>query len=71
MRGGAGKTERDRRDHGDGHGSTRLPRRKGKCRKCGVYGHWGKECPNKKKAKEYQGEVANTKTDAVSALLVA
>lgn len=30
--------------------SMGTPRRKGKCRKCGIYGHWAKEC--KKAPKE-------------------
>ncbi|CAD6336836.1 unnamed protein product [Miscanthus lutarioriparius] len=39
-----------RKNNGSGEGcepklmSMGTPRRKGKCRKCGVYGHWGKEC---------------------------
>jgi len=34
----------DARDSGVKLTSMGTPRRKGKCRKCGIYGHWGKEC---------------------------
>lgn len=42
-RGGGG----DARDSGTKLTSMGTPRRKGKCRKCGIYGHWGKECKTK------------------------
>lgn len=37
--------------------SMGTPRRKGRCRKCGVYGHWGKEC--KKPPQKERQEVAH------------
>jgi hypothetical protein len=40
----------DVRDSGVKLTSMGTPRRKGKCRKCGIYGHWAKEC--KKAPKE-------------------
>jgi hypothetical protein len=40
----------DMHDSGAKLTSMGTPRRKGKCRKCGIYGHWGKEC--KKAPKE-------------------
>jgi hypothetical protein len=57
---------------GDGRNlDTGAPRRKGKCRKCGEYGHWGKECKNKVK-KECQEVAHHAKADGENgALLVA
>jgi hypothetical protein len=71
-RGGGGKNDRDKRDSGC-HPSTGTPRRKGRCKKCGVYGHWVKECWNKKSGKEEQEDAAHHvtgDTDKGPALLV-
>ena len=72
-RGGGGKNDRDKRDAGC-HPSSGTPRRKGRCKKCGVYGHWAKECLNKKSGKEEQEDAAHHvsgDTDKGPALLVA
>jgi hypothetical protein len=72
-RGGGGKNDRDKRDSGC-HPSTGTPRRKGRCKKCGVYGHWAKECLNKKSGKEEKEDAAHHvtgDTDTGPALLVA
>jgi hypothetical protein len=50
-RNGGSKNDHDRRDAGC-HPSSSTPRRNGRCKKCGVFGHWAKECLNKKPAKE-------------------
>lgn len=50
---------------------TGAPCRKGKCCKCGEYGHWGKECKNKvKKERQEAAHHANVDDDK-GALLVA
>jgi hypothetical protein len=47
-----------------------TPRRKGRCRKCGIYGHFGKEC--KTKPKEEREEAADhANADVDPSLLVA
>ena len=63
-----------KKNNGGGDGrdpDTGAPRRKGKCRKCGVYGHWGNECKNKpQKDRHEAAHHANTDGDN-GALLVA
>jgi len=66
-----------RKNNGGGEGrepeltSMGTPRRKGKCRKCGVYGHWGKEC-KKAPPKERQEAAHHANADGENgALLVA
>jgi hypothetical protein len=61
----------DMHDSGAKLTSMVTPRRKGKCRKCGIYGHWGKEC--KKAPKEERQEAAHVVCAEVEqpALLVA
>ena len=50
--------------------SMGTPRRRGKCKKCGIYGHWAKEC--KTPAKEERQEAAHAVLgENDSALLVA
>jgi len=71
--GGGGKHDRERRDSGC-HPSTGTPRRKGRCKKCGVFGHWARECLNKKSRKEDHDDAAHHvsgDTDKNPALLVA
>jgi len=41
-----------------GQSSLDTPKRRGKCGKCGVYGHWRKECP-RRKAQGNKQEVAH------------
>ena len=72
-RSGGGKIDRDKRNSGC-HPSSRTPRRKGRCKKCGVYGHWARECLNKKSVKEDHEDAAHHvsgDTDKNPALLVA
>ncbi|CAD6247546.1 unnamed protein product [Miscanthus lutarioriparius] len=72
-RSGGGKIDRDKRDSGC-HPSSGTPRRKGRCKKCGVYGHWAKECLNKKSVKEDHEDAAHHVSgdmDKNPALLVA
>lgn len=47
----------DARDSGVKLTSTNSPRRKGNCHKCGIYGHWAKEC--KKAPKEERQEAVH------------
>jgi hypothetical protein len=53
----SGKQDRDRRDSAC-HPSTGTPRRERRCKKCGVYGHWARECQNKKSGKEDHDDAA-------------
>ena len=72
-RSGGNKSDRNKRDNGC-HPSSGTPRRNGRCKKCGVYGHWAKECLNKKAVKEEQEDTAHHvtgDTDKNPALLVA
>jgi hypothetical protein len=48
---GGGKNDHEKRDSRC-HPSSGTPRRKGRCKKCGVFGHWARECLNKKAGKE-------------------
>jgi hypothetical protein len=67
------KNDRDKRDPGC-HPSSGTPRRNGRCKKCGVFGHWARECLNKKPAKEAHEDAAHHvsgDTDKNPALLVA
>jgi hypothetical protein len=48
-----------------------TPRRKGRCRKCNIYGHFEKECKTKPKGEERQEAVHHTTGDHEGALLVA
>jgi hypothetical protein len=54
------------RSKGDGSGSVKLtlegtPRCKGRCRNCGIYGHWAEDCkrPKKDKKKDVKQPEAN------------
>lgn len=49
---GGGGNSHESRDSSARLTSMGTPRRKGRCRKCGLYGHWEKECMNKKSSKE-------------------
>lgn len=42
--------------------SMGTPRRKGRCRNCGIYGHWAEDC--KKPKKERKEEAHNVQADA-------
>lgn len=71
---GSGKHGHDTRESRGGLTSKGTPRQKGRCRKCGVYGHWGKECMNKKAGKEEHEDAMHhvtADTEAKPALLVA
>ncbi|CAD6334000.1 unnamed protein product [Miscanthus lutarioriparius] len=71
---GGSKHGHDTRESGGGLTSKGTPRRKGRCQKCGVYGHWGKECLNKKAGKEEHEDAMHhvaADTEAKPALLVA
>jgi len=61
-----------------GQGTVKLmsegtPRRKGRCRNCGIYGHWAEECKRpKKERKQEKKEAANLAVaDAQPALFLA
>lgn len=50
------------------------PKRKGRCRKCGVLGHWSRECPSRKAGRDEADDMAhhvNADTDSKPVLLVA
>jgi hypothetical protein len=56
--------------------SMGMPRRRGHCRNCGIYGHWAEDCkrPKKEKKKEARQPEANVAvggTDQASALMLA
>lgn len=71
---GGGKHGHDTHESGGGLTSKGTPRRKGRCWKCGVYGHWGKECLNKKAGKEEREDATHhvvADTEAKPAQLVA
>jgi hypothetical protein len=73
QRSSGNKHDRNKRDPGV-HPSSGTPRRNGRCKKCGVYGHWAKECLNKRSAKEDHEEAAHHAVGDVEknpALLVA
>ena len=61
-----------------GQGTVKLtsegtPRRKGRCRNCGIYGHWAEDCKRpKKERKQEKKEAANLAVaDAQPALFLA
>ncbi|CAD6273156.1 unnamed protein product [Miscanthus lutarioriparius] len=65
---GGGKGKQPHRHDGGGSkaaGNVKLtsegtPRRKGRCRNCGIYGHWAEDCKRpKKQKKEEKHEEAN------------
>jgi len=48
------------RADGGGAGDVKLtsvgtPRSKGRCRNCGIYDHWAKDCKHPKKEKKKKG----------------
>jgi hypothetical protein len=59
------------RDTGVKLTSMGTPRRKGKCRKCGIYGHFAKECKTKVQNAERQEAAHHATADAEAALMVA
>jgi transposase InsO family protein len=80
-RGGAGHyvkkdKQKGRGAHGGGDArepkltSMGTPRRRGKCKKCGIYGHWAKECKTQMKD-ERQDTALHVGADGEPALMVA
>jgi hypothetical protein len=59
------------RDSGVKHTLMGTPRRKGKCRKCGIYGHFAKECKSKVQNEERQEAAHHANTDAEPVLMMA
>ena len=68
----SGARNGDARDTGGRHPSTGTPKRKGRCNKCKIYGHYARECRTKMK-EEKQGDTAHHAVGDVEtgALLVA
>ena len=60
-RGGGGGSEA--RDSGVKLTSMDTPRWKGKCRKCGIYGHFAKECKTKELKEEWQEAAHHANAD--------
>jgi len=54
----SGECSGDARDTGGRHPSTGTPKRKGRCDKCKIYGHYARECRTKMK-EEKQGDTAH------------
>ena len=69
-RGGGGGNRDPRDSGGKEHTSMGTPRRKGRCNKCKVYGHWARECKKVKEPAE-AAHHANVDADPHPALLVA
>ena len=80
-RGGAGHyvkkdKQKGRGAHGGGDAhepkltSMGTPQRRGKCKKCGIYGHWAKECKTQMKD-ERQDAAHHVGADGEPALMVA
>jgi len=69
-RGGGGGNRDPRDSGGKEHTSMGTPRRKGRCNKCKVYGHWARECKKVKEPAE-AAHHANVDADPQPALLVA
>ena len=52
--------------------SEGTPRRKGRCRNCGIYGRWAEDCNRHKKERKQEKEAANLAVaDAQPALFLA
>jgi hypothetical protein len=72
-RGGGGRGERG--DRGDKKEpvvkltSMGTPRRKGRCRNCGLYGHWAEDCKKPKKERKEEAHHAQADVDHPSILL--
>jgi len=49
--------------------SMGTPRRKGRCRNCGIYGHWAEDCKRPKKERKEEAHHAQADTDHPSILL--
>jgi hypothetical protein len=49
--------------------SMGTPRRKGRCRNCGVYGHWAEDCKKPKKERKEEAHHAQADTEHPSILL--
>jgi len=61
----------DGRDSGVKLTSMGTPRRRGRCRKCNIYGHFAKECKTKMEVNERQEAAHHATGDTEGALLVA
>ena len=76
--GGSSKGKAAARQDGGAPGQVKLtsmgtPRRKGRCRNCGIYGHWAEDCkrPKKEKKEPAQPEANVAVSDQSGALLLA
>jgi hypothetical protein len=49
--------------------STGTPRRKGRYKNCGIYGHWAKDCKKPKKERKEEAHHAQADVDHPSMLL--
>ena len=58
------------RDSGVKLMSMGTPRRKGKCTKCGIYGHFAKECKTKAPKEERQEAAHDVNTDTEQSVLM-
>ncbi|CAD6228004.1 unnamed protein product [Miscanthus lutarioriparius] len=66
-----GRAGGDGRDSGNRLTSMGTPRRKGRCRKCNIYGHFEKECKTKMDGEERQEAAHHAAGEQEGALLVA
>jgi hypothetical protein len=83
--GGEKKTERPKFSGGGGRGergdrgekkepvvkltTMGTPRRKGRCRNCGIYGHWAEDCKKPKRERKEEAHIAQADTEQPSILL--
>ena len=68
--GGGGRGDRGEKEYTPRFTSEGTPRRKGRCRNCGIYGHWKVDCKRPSK-KEHKEEAHHAQADTDAALLLA